>query len=84
MGEGVSRAAQNFRLCLSEVQTTQLPVLGLLGCPPRLEAEKGFTGVAEQRETVRGGNIPGQETAVQSSRAEGSQSGPRVPKLLPL
>lgn len=84
MGEGVSRAAQNFRLCLSEVQRTQLPVFGLLGCPPRLEAEKGFTGVAEQRETVRGRNITGQETAVQSSRAEGSQSGPRVPKLLPL
>lgn len=63
-GLGSEQAAQNLRIYLSEVQRTQVPVLGLLGCPPRLEAEKGFIGIAEQRETVRVGNTPGLETTV--------------------
>lgn len=67
-------AAQDLRLYLSEAQRAQLLILDLLGCPPRLEAEKGLIGVAEWREAMRAGNTLRLETVVQPGRSRGSKS----------
>lgn len=57
-------------------------VLGLLGCPPGLEAEKGLIGLVEWREAVRAGNTLRLETVLQSGRSRGSKSGSGVPSCV--
>lgn len=73
----MSKAA-HIMLYLPEAQRTQVPVLGLLICPLKLEAEKRLIGVTEWREAMETSRL---ESTVQSGRLGGSKSGSCVPKL---